>query len=153
MCEDYTSIEQRLLEYSILTLRINSLIEETTKSTLRNIALKLGPSDIKTSDMSKQRMQTSSPQDWIYYFEKECAKMTAQTEGMKQEIYDCLEKQENIRMMVDAADLSEKQKLYVQLRYYQGKLVKVVASEMGYNNTESLKKIRREALKKIIRNI
>lgn len=152
MCEDkdIEQLEWRLIDYKTLEDRVNSLLEEGQKSKILTVALDCGPSDKVVQAISKPRVQTSGPQSWIQMFGDTWEKISKKAERMSEEIAECLEKQEEIRMMVDAADLSEKQKLYVQLRYYQGKMVKVVALEMGYKNTERLKKIRRDALAKIL---
>lgn len=147
---DIEIIERKLMQYSIIQKRVESLVKEGERLDLLQIALKLGPKDAEGSDLTLPRVQHAAPQGWIYNFGKACDQLLGKTEQLSGEIADCAKKQIEIRMMVERANLDEDEKLYCELRYFKG----LRHSEIG--NAEyldvgrsKLTELRKKALKKI----
>lgn len=143
-------IEKQLLEYHVLTQRLDAISKSAEKDTLKKIALSLGPSDNTVRDITQPRTQSQTLQSWLYNFDRACELLMKQQEHMDDEVVEILNKRASIRLMVDNARLTEQEKLYCELRYYQGIQLEDIAEEglMDAKKTK-LKDIRKDALKKI----
>lgn len=144
-----TEAEIKLQNYPILEARINSIIKELQKLDLRDVALSMGPSDIKIPDLTETHVQHSH-KEWVDEFLDKFEQLAAKKKIISDEMADCLEKQNGIRLMVGRAGLDENESLYVELRYYGGHSVKEM-TEMWPNGRSDtwLSDIRKSALQKI----
>ena len=141
-------IEKKLLEYHVLTQRLDALSRSAEKDILKKAALSLRPSDNMTQDVTRPKVQTSSPQSWVLDLEKAFDRLNKRKTQMCDDMIEILDKQADIKLMVDRARLDEKEKLYCELRYFQGKMAKVVEIETGLGESACLA-LRKKILEKI----
>lgn len=153
LCKRYKEIEGPLLDYWPLEQRIQTLLADAKKDRLLEVAVGLGPTDgsaINAPHASRPAVQSGTKLSWIHNYSRVCNAVEAKEQQASEELSECLEKQAGIRLMVKQADLNQREMLYVELHYYQGKPVKVVGSREYMNLSQSsLGRIRLQILKKI----
>ena len=140
-------IEKVLMEYKEIDKLIETLEKSARRITLRRIALSLGPSDKTTQDITKPRVQ-ASPQDWLYQFGRACEILLKQQEDMCGEYERYISRRAEIWGLVSNAELTNKERQCVLLRYIEGLNWREVANQMNISRP-SLNEVRKSALKKI----
>jgi DNA-directed RNA polymerase specialized sigma24 family protein len=146
MVDEYTAIENKLNKYYYLTQRLNLLAKEARESGLLGIALKLGPQGVTVSDPTRVMASGSPNNDWLGEFQRMAGNLKTPN-VLFDEISEVLEEQEEIRLLVSCAALEEREKLFVELRYFNGLPMKEI--DIKGLSGSTLKDIRRSALQKI----
>lgn len=142
-------VEKILLEYREIEKLIEALERSAEKMTLKKIALSLGPSDTMTQDITKPRVQTTH-QDWLYNFGRACDILLKHQTEMGEEYERYIERRAEIWGMIANADLENREREYVILRYVEGLRNNEISSYEHMNASRpSLNELRRSALKKI----
>lgn len=142
-------VESLLNEYIILEKRFEALMNQSKKTGLMQIALSLGPKDLKGKDLSEPSARTSHG-EWVDEFERACEKLRRKVQFITDEMAECLEKQDEIRLMLQRAELDENGKLYCELRYIEGHSVKEITELWPNGRSDTwLGDIRKDALQKI----
>lgn len=138
--------EKKLMEYAILEKRVETLMKQSKRAGLVQIALSQGPKDIKPTDLTEPRIQCSH-EPWIDRFFKAYERLNKKLDQISDEMQTCLERQTDIRIMVEGAGLDDDERLYCNLRYFEGKTVKELEAE--WKSKAWLADVKKTALQKI----
>lgn len=144
-----TEVENKLQEYIILEMRIETKIGELRKNAYRDAAIQMGPKDVTAYDATQIPAHTNKG-DWLDEFLGRFESIARKQKIISDEMSDCLKRQIEIRDMVDRAGLDDDESLYCELRYFKGHAVKELSNLWPNQKSPTwLNDIRKSALQKI----
>ena len=140
-------IEKKLYRYAEYQRRIKELQQQIDEVLQQHNALWDGM--LKAPSLDDVRIQGGFTSDPVYSaVQKMIDVYGARIEAIKNEISNLFYLVDDIMRMINEAGLTEKEREYIQYRYFEGLRVSQIAARVGYSEAQALR-IKRSALKKM----
>nr|WP_307757267.1 sigma factor-like helix-turn-helix DNA-binding protein [uncultured Christensenella sp.] len=140
-------IEKKLYRYAEYQRRIKELQQQIDEVLQQHNVLLDGM--LKAPSLDDVRIQGGFTSDPVYSaVQKMIDVYGARIEAIKNEISNLFYLVDDIMRMINEAELTEKEREYIQYRYFEGLRVSQIAARVGYSEAQALR-IKRSALKKM----
>lgn len=140
-------IEKKLYRYAEYQRRIKELQQQIDEVLQQHNALLDGM--LKAPSLDDVRIQGGFTSDPVYSaVQKMIDVYGARIEAIKNEISNLFYLVDDIMRMINEAGLTEKEREYIQYRYFEGLRVSQIAARMGYSENQT-QRIKNRALRKM----
>lgn len=140
-------IEKKLYRYAEYQRRIKELQQQIDEVLQQHNALLDGM--LKAPSLDDVRIQGGFTSDPVYSaVQKMIDVYGARIEAIKNEISNLFYLVDDIMRMINEAGLTEKEREYIQYRYFEGLRVSQIAARMGYSENQT-QRIKNKALRKM----
>lgn len=140
-------IEKKLYRYAEYQRRIKELQQQIDEVLQQHNALLDGM--LKAPSLDDVRIQGGFTSDPVYSaVQKMIDVYGARIEAIKNEISNLFYLVDDIMRMINEAGLTEKEREYIQYRYFEGPRVSQIAARMGYSEKQ-VWRLKQSALKKM----
>ena len=140
-------IEKKLYRYAEYQRRIKELQQQIDEVLQQHNALLDGI--LKAPSLDDVRIQGGFTSDPVYSaVQKMIDVYGARIEAIKNEISNLFYLVDDIMRMINEAGLTEKEREYIQYRYFEGLRVSQIAARMGYSENQT-QRIKNKALRKM----
>ena len=140
-------IEKKLYRYAEYQRRIKELQQQIDEVLQQHNALLDGM--LKAPSLDDVRIQGGFTSDPVYSaVQKMIDVYGARIEAIKNEISNLFYLVDDIMRMINEAELTEKEREYIQYRYFEGMRVSQIAARMGYSENQT-QRIKNRALRKM----
>lgn len=140
-------IEKKLYRYAEYQRRIKELQQQIDEVLQQHNALLDGM--LKAPSLDDVRIQGGFTSDPVYSaVQKMIDVYGARIEAIKNEISNLFYLVDDIMRMINEAGLTEKEREYIQYRYFEGLRVSQIAARMGYSEKQ-VWRLKQSALKKM----
>lgn len=145
--QEIQDIEKKLYKYAEYQRRIKELQQQIDEVLQQHNALLDGM--LKAPSLDDVRIQGSFTSDPVYSaVQKMIDVYGARIEAIRNEISNLFYLVDDIMRTINEAGLTEKEREYIQYRYFEGLRVSQIAARMGYSENQT-QRIKNRALRKM----